>query len=148
MIDFDDYPFAQFRAAFRTLFGRIFLILLALMAGAGLGGLTATRSGEGFLVGVVGFVGIGLDSIFFGVGFLLFPIIFIYTLVSIRFEWPLWLGLICTILMWWNFHRTIRWTFYDSPMAKRHNQLNAEMKDMIREAIDKNRREEAEKPTQ
>jgi hypothetical protein len=147
VIDFDDYPLAQFRAAFRTLFGRIFLILLTMVAGAGLGGLTATRSSEGILLGIVGFIGIGLDSIFFGVGIFVFPIILIYTLASIRFELPLWLGLICTILMWWNFHLTIRWTFYDSPMAKRQNQFKAEMKDMMREAIEKNRREEAEKTT-
>jgi hypothetical protein len=32
-------------------------------------------------------------------------------------------------------------------MAKRQNQFKAEMKDMMREAIEKNRREEAEKTT-
>lgn len=119
MIRFDDYPFAQFKEAFGTVFGHVGLILLAALVGSMFGGLTATRSIEGLWLGIKGFPGLSLASVFYGVGLFVLPSLLIYTLVSIRCEWPLGLTLICSLFMWWNIHKTIRWTLYDSPMAKR-----------------------------
>lgn len=123
MSRFDDYPYSQIREALGTVFGRVALVAATMLAGCMLGGLTAMRSFEGLWIGLSGFAWLGLSSLFSGPGFLVFPLLFIFTLVFVRLEWPLWLTVVCTVLMWWNIHRTVRWNLYDSPMAK----LQAEM---------------------
>lgn len=67
-----------------------------------IGGLTATRSLEGLWLGIIGIPTFSFASIFFGVGLIVFPVILLYAIVSIRCEWPLILTLVCSILMWWN----------------------------------------------
>lgn len=136
MSRFDDYPYAQFREAFGTTLGRVCLVVLAALAGSMLGGLTATRSIWGLGLGVIGFPGFSLASIFFGVGLFVFPALLVYAIASIRREWPLPLTFVCSLLMWWNIHDTIRWTVYDSPMAKQQKQLRADMDKAMKEAIE------------
>lgn len=123
MSRFDDYPYSQFREAFGTVLGRLGLISLAVLGGSMLGGLTAYRSIAGLWEGVVGLPGLSLASIFFGVGFFVLPVLLIYAIVSIRCEWPLRLTVICTLLMWWNIHKTIRWVEFDSPSAKQRQEM-------------------------
>jgi len=135
---FDDYPYAQCREALGTLLGRSSLIILALFAGSILGGLTATRSLEGLWEGILGLPGFSLASIFFGPGLIVFPVVFLYAVLSIRYEWPLFLTLVCSILMWWNIHRTVRWTVYDSPMAKQQQKIGDEIDQAMKKAA-KNR---------
>jgi hypothetical protein len=38
--------------------------------------------------------------------------------------------------MWWNIHKTIRWTVYDSPMAKRHQKLQADLDKLMTEPVE------------
>jgi hypothetical protein len=136
MIRFDDYPYAQFREALGTVLGRLFLILLAVLGGSMLGALTATRSIGGLWLGVIGLPGLSLASIFSGFGFLVLPALLLYAIVSVRCEWPLRLTLLCSLLMWWNIHKTIRWTVYDSPMAKRHQKLQADLDKLMTEPVE------------
>ena len=137
MIRFDDYPYSQFREAFGTAFGRVGLVLLAALLGSMLGGLTATHSVGGLWVGIVGLPGLSLASIFYGVGIFVLPALLLFAIVSTRCEWPLRLTLICSLLMWWNIHRTIRWTVYDSPMAKQQQKIQAEFAKSMDEASQK-----------
>lgn len=138
MIRFDDYPYAQLREALGTVLGRVGLVVLAALGGSMLGGCTATRSLEGLWVGVIGLPALSLGSIFFGVGYLVFPVLLLYTIVSIRCQWPLKLTLIGVFLMWWNVHQTIRWTFYDSPMAKEQQKSREEWNRALEE-VDRKR---------
>lgn len=135
MIRFDDYPYAQFREAFGTVLGRVGLVLLAALGGSMLGGLTATRSVEGLWLGVIGLPGFSLASIVYGVGLFVLPALLFYAIISVRYEWPLRLTLLCSLLMWWNIHKTIRWTVYDSPMAKQQQKLRADLQKGMNEAI-------------
>lgn len=148
---FDDYPYAPFRAALCTVLGRLGLILLAVVVGSMLGGLTATKSLAGLWLGLVGLPGLSLSSIFFGVGILVLPLLLIYAIASVRCEWPLRLTLLCILLMWWNVHKTVRWTVYDSPRAKQEKKLEADMQKIaedVNEEIRKkaNKSREAPKP--
>ncbi len=142
MFRFDDYPYAPFREAFETVFGRVGLVLLAVLGGSMLGGLTATRSLGGLWLGIVGMPGLSLASIFVGVGFFVLPALLLFAIASVRCEWPLRLTLLCSILMWWNVHKTIRWSVYDGPMAKQQQKLQSEMERSLSEAMEK-----ANKPT-
>lgn len=138
MIRFDDYPYAQVKEALGTVLGRVGLVVLAALGGSILGGLTANRSLEDLWLGVIGFPGFGLASIFFGVGYFVFPVLLLYTIVSIRCQWPLKLTLICSLLMWWNIHQTIRWTLYDSPMAKQQQKSQAKWDKAMEDAARRN----------
>ncbi len=126
MTRFDDYPYAPLREALGTLLGRLLLLLLVVLAGSMLGGLTATRTWSGLWVGVIGLPGLSLASLLYGPGLIILPALLIYAIVSIRSEWPLWLSLLFIPLMWWNIHKTIRWTAYDSPAAKQLQQIQSE----------------------
>lgn len=123
MSDIDDYPYGPFRSALETVFGRIGLVLLAILAGSMLGGLSAMRSLEGLSVGFIGVLGLSLASIFCGSGLWVLPAIGLFAIASTRYEWPLKLTLLCSLLMWWNIHQTIHWTIYDSPGAKLQKRL-------------------------
>lgn len=140
MIRFDDYPYAQIREALGTVLGRVGLVVLATLGGSMLGGCSATRSLEGLWIGVIGLPALSLGSIFFGVGYLVFPVLLLYTIVSIRYQWPLKLTLIGVFLMWWNVHQTIRWTFYDSPMAKEQQKSQEEWNRALEEVARKNQK--------
>lgn len=141
MSRFDDYPYAQFREAFGTLLGRVGLIFLAALGGYMLGGLTATRSVGGLWLGIVELPDLSWASMFYGVGFFVFPVLLLYAIASIRYEWPLKLTLLCSLLMWWNIHKTIRWTAYDSPMAKQLQRFEAELNQSLNEAFEKSNTE-------
>jgi hypothetical protein len=137
MIRVDDYTYAQLKAAFETVLGRVGLIILAALGGFILGGLSATRSIGGIWMGIIGLPSLSVASIFYGVGLFVFPVLLIYAIVSVRWEWPLRLTLLCTLLMWWNIHKTIRWTVYDSSMAKQQQQFQAELERGVNEALQK-----------
>lgn len=126
MTDIDDYPYGPFRNALQSVFGRVALVMLASLIGSMLGGLTAMRSLEGLGVGLMGVLGFSLASIFYASGLWIFPSIGLFAIASTRFEWPLKLTLLCSLLMWWNIHQTIRWTLYESPGAKLQKKLNDE----------------------
>jgi hypothetical protein len=83
-----------------------------------LGGLSAMRSLEGLSVGFIGVLAFSLASIFYGSGLWVLPAIGLFAIASTRYEWPLKLTLLCSLLMWLNIHQTIRWSLYDSPNAK------------------------------
>ena len=136
MIRFDEYPYAQFREAFGTVLGRVGLVILAALGGSMLGGLSATRSVGGLWLGVIGLPSLSLVSIFSGVGLFVLPALLLYAIVSVRCEWPLRLTFLCSLLMWWNIHKTIRWTVYDSPMAKQQQQFKADFEKAMNEAIE------------
>lgn len=144
MIRFDDYPYAQLREASKTVLGRVGLVVLAAVGGSMLGGLSATRSVGGLWLGVAGLPGFSLASVFNGVGLFVLPALLIYTIVSVRCEWPLRLTFLCVLLMWWNIHKTIRWTYYDSPMARAQQQLQADlqkgMKQPLQQAHERNQK--------
>jgi hypothetical protein len=38
--------------------------------------------------------------------------------------------------MWWNIHKTIRWTVYDGPMAKQQQKLRANFEKGMNGAIE------------
>lgn len=135
MIRFDDYPYAQFREAFGTVLGRVGLVILAALGGSMLGGLSATRSVGGLWLGVIGLPGLSLASLFYGVGLFVLPALLLYAIVSVRCAWPLRLTIVCSLLMWWNIHKTIRWTVYDSPMAKQQQKFRADLEKSMNEAI-------------
>jgi hypothetical protein len=142
MIRFDDYPCAQLREALGTVLGRVGLIVLVALGGSMLGGWTATSSVEGLWLGVTGFPSLSLASIFHGYGFVVLPALFLYAIISVRCELPLRLTLLCSLFMWWNIHKTIRWTTYDSPMAKQQKKFQAEIhkiNEMIEKENKKNR---------
>lgn len=73
---------------------------------------------EGIRVGVVELPGLSLASLFVGGGIVILPGLLLYSIVSIGRGWTIWLSLICTPVMWWNIHKTVRWTYFDSPSAK------------------------------
>ena len=123
MSDIDDYPYGPIRSALETVFGRIGLVILATLFGSMLGGLSAMRSLEGLGVGLIGVLGFSLTSIFYASGLWVLPVIGLFAIASTRYEWPLKLTLLCTILMWWNIHQTIHRTIYDSPGAKLQKRL-------------------------
>lgn len=118
MSDIDDYPYGPVRSALKAVFGRTGLVILATLFGSMLGGLSAMRSLEGLGVGFIGVLGFSLASIFCSSGLWVLPAIGLFAIASTRYEWPLKLTLLCSILMWWNIHQTIRWSIYDSPSAK------------------------------
>lgn len=123
MSDIDDYPYGPIRSALETVFGRIGLVLLAILVGSMLGGLSAMRSLEGLSVGFIGVLAFSLASIFYGSGLWVLPAIGLFAIASTRYEWPLKLTLLCSLLMWLNIHQTIRWSLYDSPSAKLQKRL-------------------------
>lgn len=135
MIRFDDYPYAQFREAFGTVLGRVGLVILAALGGSMLGGLSATRSAGGLWLGLIGLPGLSLASLFYGVGLFVLPALLLYAIASVRCEWPLRVTIVCSLLMWWNIHKTIRWTVYDSPMAKQQQKFRADLEKSMNEAI-------------
>lgn len=137
MSRFDDYPYSQLKEACGTLLGRVGLIIIAVLAGSMLGGLSATRSLAGLWAGAIGMPGLSLTSILYGAGIFVLPALLIYAIVSIRCEWPLRLTLLCTVLMWWNIHKTIRWTVYDSPMAKKQQKFADSIEKGMQEALSK-----------
>lgn len=123
----DDYPYAQIREAMGTVIGRTAVFIAAMLLGSMLGAATATRSLTGLLLGLTEFPGLMVGSFFSGVSFILLPALLIYLILSVRCEWPLWPTLIVCLLMWYNIHKTIRWTAYDSPTAKHMQQLHQEI---------------------
>lgn len=132
---FNDYPYAQFRDAFGTVFGRVALVILAALAGSMIGGVTATRSMGGLWLGIIELPSLSVASILYGVGLFVLPSLLLYAIASIRCEWPLRLTLLCALLMWWNIHQTIRWTLYDSPMAKQQKKIQADMEEGMNEVM-------------
>lgn len=131
---FDDYPYSVIREALGTVVGRVSLIALAMVIGAVMGALTATRSFSDALSLIPELPAFSAVSILYGYGVITFPIILIFGILSIRYTWPLTLTLICTLLMWWNIHKTIRWIAYDSPAAKKSQQLQEDINRALEEA--------------
>jgi hypothetical protein len=148
MIRFDDYPYAQVREACGTVLGRVGLVVLAALGGSMAAGVTATHSLAGLWLGFIGLPGFSLASLFYGVGIFVLPLLLFYAIASIRCGWPLRLTLICFVLMWWNIHQTIRWSMYDSPMAKKTQKIQAELRKAIDEAIEEGQREARKKRQQ
>lgn len=136
MIRFDAYPYSQIRDALETVLGRVTLCALALVLGSALGYGTATRSFAGLLLGITELPMLAPMSILMGGGLLVFPVVFLYVFMAIKWQWPYYLTIICTLLMWWNVHKTIRWANYDSPSAKKMQKLVDE--------IERSREENAE----
>jgi len=126
MRQFDDYPYSQFREALDSVLGRVLLVVAAALAGSMLGGFTATQAFDGLWLGLIQSPSLGLASMFFGIGIVVLPAIALYAFVSIRYEWPLRLTLICVGLMWLNIHKTIRWIGYDGPLVNQQQKLRAE----------------------
>ena len=123
--------------AFATLFGRIVWVIVCITIGLWMGGMTASRSFDGLKMGFLELFGLSVASFFFGPGLLVFPLVLLFLVLFIRYEWPLRYALICTLLMTWNSHRTLRWTFYDSPMAKMERQMNEKLSKTAAEAQSK-----------
>lgn len=134
-----DYPYGQFREALSTVIGRLSLVAAAVLVGSVLAGLTATRSIEGIVVGIIALPGMSAASLFYGVGIFVLPVVFVFAIMFARSNWPLWLPLICTLLMWWNLHGTIRWMVYDSPSAQQRQKLMNEIQGAVNRANDQDR---------
>lgn len=134
MIRFDNEPYAQIQDALRTIVGRLFLLAVAVVLGSMLGGLTATHAVPGMWEGVLGFPMLLSASIFYGIGLFVLPALLVYAIISIRWEWPLLLSLIFVPLMWWNMHKTLRWTVYDSLSAKKMQQIDKQMQEVVDKA--------------
>lgn len=63
MTRFHDYPHGQFREALGTVFGRLSLVFAAVLFGASLAGLTATRSFVGLIAGIIGLPAMSVASL-------------------------------------------------------------------------------------
>lgn len=126
-----DYPYEPIREALGTVIGRICLVLAAVLLGAALAGVSATREISGCLAGWLGFIGFNLASLLLGFGIFVFPLVLIFAIFFVRNEWPLATVLVCTVLMWWNQHKTMRWMLYDSPEAKQRQAINEAMQQAL-----------------
>jgi len=115
---FDDYPYGPVLSALNTLLGRAFLVIAASGVGFMLGIVTAFRSFKPVWLALDEMILLGIFSIFYGIGLWVFPLIFLFALGFVLREWRLRYALLCTVLMWVNMHRTIRWTEFDGPMAQ------------------------------
>lgn len=117
MSRFDDFPYGPLVTAFNTLVGRIALVILASILGCMLGTMTALRSWNGLWEGLTSAGTLSFSSIFYGIGFFALPVLLLFTLGFVLWEWRLRYVLIATLLMWVNIHRTVRWVRFDSPFA-------------------------------
>lgn len=109
MIDFDDYPYSAIRSAMGTTLGRIGLVAGSIVLGSMLAALSATGSVLAMFGGAIATPLLCLSSIIAGYGAPLLPMVMIFAVCFVRWQWPLWTVLVCTVLMWWNFHTTISW---------------------------------------
>jgi hypothetical protein len=127
MNELDDYPLAPFVNGVNGAFGRVLLVALAVVTGAFLGGATAGHSLQSACSAVTTLPILVVSSIFFAVGIVSLPAIFIFAVVFSRSAWPLWMVLVATLLMWWNTHKILTWSLYDSPAARIEKTLNSEL---------------------
>ncbi|MCX6899986.1 MAG: hypothetical protein NT105_14975 [Verrucomicrobia bacterium] len=118
MNEFTDYPLSVFLGALRTVVGRVFLVSVAVVLGAFLGGVTALRSWEGGCWAVSAFYFLFATSIFTSVGIIALPGTLLIACIFARYEWPLWTVFLATLLIWWNTHGAVSWVAYESPMAQ------------------------------
>jgi hypothetical protein len=142
---FDDYPYSQFREALGSTVGRVLVVGFAVFIGVAVAGITATRSLAGVLMAMVELPDLTVSSLFFGIGIFVLPFILVFTFAFARSEWPLWAPIVCSVLMWWNMHGTIRWALYDSPLAKKMESLSTQMEYDSEQAKQRVRERESKK---
>ncbi len=124
MNDIANYPLAPFVSALRTVTGRVVLVCAAVVIGSALGGMTAMDQMGGAWEALGSFFEWAAVSFFFGVGMIAFPAAFLFTLLFIRYEWPLWTVVTVVLLLWWNSHKTLHYIFHESASAKIQKQLD------------------------
>jgi len=131
---FDDYPYSAIRDAFRSMLGRLMLVLLSIFLAAVLAGITATREIGGAVVGIVTLPGMLPASLFVSVGSVVCPLVILFACLFARSEWPLRTVGIGVVLMWWNLHATLRWTLYDSPLLNEQRKFQRELQQQLNSA--------------
>jgi len=134
MNDFENYPLAPFINALRTVVGRAGLVIAAFILGVLVGGISAERAFSGAWDALTSFPAWSAFSFFFGVGFVAFPAALIFSIMFIRSEWPLWTVFAVTLLVWWNFHKTIHWAEHDSPAIRIEQQVQAAAEEAAKRA--------------
>jgi hypothetical protein len=106
------------------------LVIAAVVIGSALGGITATDHIGGAWKALGSFFAWAASSLFFSVGIIAFPAAFLFAVVFIRSEWPLWTVAIVALLIWWNSHKTIYYLFNESAGAKVPKQMDAMIDDI------------------
>jgi len=121
----ENYPIAPFLDALRTVTGRVVLVLGTVVLGSCLGGITATRELGGAWDAIGSFFLWAASSFLFSVGVIAFPAAFLFALLFVRREWPLWTVTVVALLIWWNAHKTIYYLLNQSAGAKTQKQIEA-----------------------
>ena len=142
MNEFTDYPLSVFLGALRTAVGRVFLVSVAVVLGAFLGGVTALRSWEGGCWAFSELDTLFVTSIFSSAGIITLPATLLFACVFARFEWPLRTVLLATLLIWWNTHRAVSWIAYESPAAQLRLMFEAAAQE-ANQAAEKAKKQEA-----
>jgi hypothetical protein len=133
MPSLSDNPFAPLKEALQTVTGRMILIMLAIIGGTLLGLCTAVGRLNGALESLPHLPAYAFSFFFSFTGLAILPLLIAYAILSIRQEWPLWLSLICTLLMWWGVHKEVRWQMFDSPKAQLYRELNGKLQESLRQ---------------
>lgn len=128
MVDFDDYPYSQIRAAGSTLFGRLIVLAAAFILGAMIGVISSADSWAEIRDNIIEIPLIIVSSLLFGRGLIVFPVMLVLAVLFIRWEWPLWIAIVVTLLMWWNTHKTLQFVTFSDPIDRAMKKYDADKK--------------------
>ncbi|TLD69718.1 hypothetical protein FEM03_15430 [Phragmitibacter flavus] len=69
-----------------------------------------------------------VSSLLFGRGLIVFPVMLVLAVLFIRWEWPLWIAIVVTLLMWWNTHKTLQFVTFSDPIDRAMKKYDADKK--------------------
>lgn len=107
MSDPTDYPYSPLSDALRSMFGRLGLVLAAVLLGSLCGCVSASGSLAEGLVYALGAPLLAFTSILHGPGVVALGLLLVFTILYTTWEWPRWLATVAVLLMWWDIHATL-----------------------------------------
>ena len=119
----DNFPLTPLLDAMRTLIGRIFVFFVVVITFSGIGAATGSRYLGDLVGGVIGFPLVCFNSIFYSYGLLVLPLLFLFVIGFVVYEWPLRFLIVPAVLMWLIAHDSTHFITYESATAKMMKEL-------------------------
>ncbi len=132
-----DYPWGPISDALESTFIRLILLFVIMLASLSLGTALAYKSFAGLYLGIVEIHWVLIGSLFFSLGFIVFPATLIFTVLFIRYEWPIRTLILPALAFVYVSYDSTDFSLNRSSQAKMEKQIDAALEKAARPKPDK-----------